>query len=83
MSLFDRIVLHESQDLAEYGGIGGRVAGGRHPYKVPLSNVVWKPSMTKERAEKAARRELRRRETRDYMRQLALENRRPLKTLGD
>ena len=81
MSLFDRVVT-EAADLHEYGGIGGRVAGGRHPYKVPLSNVVYKPSMTKERAEKTARREMRRRETRDYMRQLALEGRRPLKTLG-
>ncbi len=67
MSLYERVV------LTEYGGIGGRIAGGRHPYSVPPSNVIVKPEMTPEQADKIKRREERRRETREYLRKIALE----------
>lgn len=77
MSLHSRVVLHE------YGGIGGRIAGGRHPYSVPPSNIVYKPYMTPDQAKKAQRREAQRQKTREYLRKLALEGRRPLKTLRD
>jgi hypothetical protein len=68
--------------LAEYSGIGGRVAGARHPFRLPLSNVSINKTMTPERREKIREREQRRQDVRERLRQIALgEGRRPLKTL--
>jgi len=75
--------------LTEYGGIGGRIAGGRHPYRVPPSNtippanvIVSPKDMTAELMAKRQRELEQRAETRERMRQLAIEcDRRPLKTL--
>jgi len=75
VSLRDRVI-------TEYGGIGGRVAGARHPHSVPPPASINHDQMSPERAEKLSRREDSRRKTRDYLRQLALEGRRPLKALG-
>ena len=71
-----------SESLQEYGGIGGRVAGGRHPYAVPPSNIVTRRDMTPERIEKRKRELQQRAEVRERLRQIAIEGRRPLKTLG-
>lgn len=79
-----------SESLEEYGGIGGRIAGGRHPYRVPPSNtippantIVTRKDMTPELLAKRQRELEQRAETRERMRQLAIEGkRRPLKTLS-
>lgn len=68
--------------LHEYGGIGGRVAGARHPFKIPQPQVRTRKDMTPEMVEKAKRRIETRAKTREYMRQVALgEARRKLSTL--
>lgn len=78
VSLFDR--------LEEYGGggaIGSRVAGARHPFRIPLSNVSSNKVKTTAQIENAKRRAAKRAETRAYLRQVALgEARKPLQTLG-
>lgn len=76
MSLFDR--------LEEYGGIGGRIAGARHPFKIPLSNISIDQAsdMHDKMAENARRRALVAARTRSRLREIALgESRRRLKTL--
>jgi hypothetical protein len=58
--------------LEEYGGIGGRVAGARHPFKIPQPQVRTRKDMTPEMVEKAKRRLEMRAKTREYLRQIAL-----------
>ena len=48
MSLRDRVI-------TEYGGIGGRVAGARHPHSVPPPASINHDQMTPERDEKLSR----------------------------
>jgi hypothetical protein len=67
--------------LEEYAGIGGRVAGARHPFRIPQPQVRTRKDMTPEMVEKAKRRQEMRAKTREYLRQIALgEGRRQLKT---
>lgn len=77
MSLHDRVV------LLEYGGIGGRVAGARKPLQLPLSPSITTRDMTPELVEKRKRELRQRAEVRERLRQLSIEDRRPLKTLGE
>lgn len=82
MSLYDRL---NEDALHEYGaGIGSRIAGARHPHRIPLSNVSINKVKTPDQIKKAKRRAEKRAETRDYLRQVALgEGRRPLVVLGE
>jgi len=74
VSLADRV-------LTEYAGVGGRVAGARHPHRVPSSNVSVNRVMTKAQAAKFKDQQANRQSTRDQMRKIALESRRQLKTI--
>jgi hypothetical protein len=67
--------------LTEFGGIGGRVAGARKMVSLPMSPVVTFGGMTPELAEKRRREQEQRADVRDRLRQLSIEDRRPLKTL--
>lgn len=69
--------------LDEYGGVGGRVAGARHPFRIPLSNVhQGKPGMAAKHAKKIKEIEQRRQDVRERLRAITLgEGRRPLKTI--
>jgi hypothetical protein len=76
----------QRRNLHEYGGYGGRVAGARHPYRLPLSTARTAASIpqTKEQKEKRLRRDKRRIEVRERMRKLVREQfkRRPLQTIS-
>ncbi len=80
MSLYDRMVLLEG--LVEYGGIGGRVAGGRNPFAIPLANITTRRDMTPDRLEKRKRENEQRAEVRERLRRIAIEGRGALKTIA-
>lgn len=69
--------------LTEYGGIGGRVAGARRAIRMPVSPTISTGGIAPEMVEKRKREQRQRTEVRERMRQLAIEDRRPLKTLGE
>jgi len=75
-----RAKLVESDDLVEYGGIGGRVAGARNPFAIPLANITTRRDMTPDRLEKRKRENEQRAEVRERLRRIAIEGRTPLKT---
>lgn len=81
MSLLARL-LPESA-LTE-GGIGGRVAGARRGFTLPppTSKTSGARDMIPELVAKRKRELAQRQEVRDRLRMLAIESRRPLKTLG-
>lgn len=81
MSLFARVVCLAEAELQEYGGIGGRVAGGRHPYAVPPANTVARRDSTPELIEKRKREQAQRAEVRERLRLIAIEGRGSLKTI--
>jgi len=75
VSLFDRV-------LTEYGGVGGRVAGARHPHRIPRSNTASNRVLSPEQAKKIKQANAARQSTREQMRKIAIESRRPLKTIS-
>jgi hypothetical protein len=76
MSLADRI-------LVEYGGVGGRVAGARHPHRIPRSNTASNRVLSPKQAKKIEDANAARQSTREQMRKVAIgESRRPLKTIS-
>lgn len=77
------VSLHSRIVLTEYGGIGGRVAGARKPIPLPLSPSITMRGTTLELVKKRKREMKRHVEVRERLRQLAIEDRRPLKTLGE
>jgi hypothetical protein len=81
VSLFERL---NEDSLHEYGGIGGRTAGARHPFRIPRANVSANKVKTPDQIANAKRRQAKRADTRAYLRQVALgEGRRPLIVLGE
>jgi len=82
MSLFDRLM--RGSALTE-GAIGGRIAGARRAYTLPppTSGTAGQRDMTPELIKKRKRELAQRQEVRERLRILAIESRRPLKTLGE
>ena len=65
------------------GGIGGRIAGARRAYSVPPPDVAGARDMTPELIKKRKRELEQRQDVRERLRVLAIESRRPLKTLDE
>lgn len=74
-SLFSRI-------LSEYGGIGGRIATYRHPTGGPSPGFYTPAATTAKQKKRQCEADKARERTRERLRELAVESRRPLKTIG-